>query len=549
MPSNVGYVRNEAGSLLPIWFMIRDCIEGDPAIKGEFGVRTEFYPSALGQRSQARKYLPQPNAQDTSLPNQERYRQYVQRAYWYNFTSRTLDGLVGQVYLRPPVVKLPPTLDSFINNADGNGLNLTQLSKRATQNTMAYGRCGLLTDYPPVNKVQTADEVKAGVNQPTVKCYFPWQIRNWATIQRGSHMVLSLVVLEEYLIEEDEFALVENLTYRVLRLDPVSGNYTVQIFSQDDPKKGNKASNMKGGETIVPLDFDGQPFDVIPFSFVGSEANDVYPDRPPLYDLAALNVSHYRNSADYEESAHIVGQPTPVIAGLTEEWATDILKGVVTFGSRAAIMLPQGGTAELLQAQPNSMPMEAMKAKEDQALALGAKLVQHQKTIRTATEVMVDTTSETSVLSNVALNVSAALTQNLKWACRFAGQDDTDVSFTLNTEFELTRMNANDRLAIVKMWQSGAIAFTEMRDVLRVDGTANLPDDQAADQIAAEMAAATLTTPPIADPLQASVPTAPENNPGSTGAPAPAPKQQFPVVPVAPKKSAKKATAKPANNA
>lgn len=210
----------------------------------------------------------------------------------------------------------------------------------------------------------------------------------------------------------------------------------------------------------------------------------------------------------------MVGQPTPVIVGVTEQWVENVLKGAVTLGSRESISLPPGADAKLLQAAPNQMPLEAMKLKEEQALALGAKLVQAQKKVRTATEVMVDTTSEVSVLHNVANNTSAAMEQNLGWAAQFAGGSTTDIKYQLNTEFELTRMNANDRLAIVKLWQSGAIAFTEMRDVLRVDGTATLDDDTAMTLIAKEQAAAAvLGGAPIADPLQAVAPTAPANVP------------------------------------
>lgn len=522
---DVGFMRREAAYMLPIWMLVRDAIEGETAIKGEYGKRAEYYASLTTATRDARRYLPQPNPLDRSEENQARYKAYVERAVWYNMTSRTRDGLVGQVYLRPPVSDIPTELDALIDNADGNGLSLEQVSKRATQNTMSFGRAGLLTDYPPTEGNATVEQMQNGNIQPTIKAYLPWQICNWATVQRGAKHVLSLVVLQEInMIEIDGFAIEEQITYRVLRLDPKSWTYSVQIW-MSGATTGSK--EFKGGEPIVPKDHKGQPFDEIPFAFVGSEANDIWPDRPPLYDLASLNIAHYRNSADYEESSFIVGQPTPVITGVTEQWVENVLKGAVQLGSRGSISLPVGADAKLLQAAANQMPLEAMKLKEEQALALGAKLVQSQHTVKTATEVMVDTTSESSTLHNVAKNVSAAMEKCLRWACRFVGASDAAVKYQLNTEFELTRMNANDRLAVVKLWQSGAIAFSEMRSVLRVDGTASLDDKTAAEQISAEMAAAaTMGGAPIADPLQANTPTAPENTP--------APAKLPPIAPVVP---------------
>lgn len=525
MAGGVGYIRNEAASLLDIWFLIRDSIEGEPAIKGEFGVRANYYQTSIFGQRQARKYLPQPNPLDTSLENQERYKQYVKRAVWYNFTSRTRDGLVGQVFLRPPVVEMPSSLDPLDVNADGQGMSLEQVAKRATQSALSYGRAGLLTDFPTTDGALSKEQMSKGNIQPIIRHYYPWQIRNWATIQRGAKQVLSLVVLEEInMIEVDDFALEEELCYRVLRLDPSSFTYNVETHTEVKGTRGSNKGKPTGKfeiETFTPTDHNGKPLDEIPFQFVGSEANDIWPDRPPLYDLASLNIAHYRNSADYEEACFITGQPTPVITGVTEQWVENVLKGAIQLGSRGSISLPVGGDAKLLQASPNQMPLEAMKAKEEQAISLGAKLVQHQKTVRTATEVMVDTTSESSTLHNVAKNVSAAMEQNLRWACLFTGDGEAEIKYQLNTEFELTRMNANDRLAIIKIWQSGAIAFTEMRDVLRVDGTAQLDDAAAMELISKEQAAAALLGgAPVADPLQANAPTAPENTPAPLVPPA-----------------------------
>ena len=519
----VSYVRNEVAMLFHLWYMIRDAIEGEPAIKGEYGVRAEYFKSSTRLQRQAEKYLPRPNPLDTSEENSERYKSYVKRAVWYNFTSRTLDGLVGQIFLRPPVSTLPAALDVMAKDADGLGMTIEQVAKRIVQSVMAYGRAGLFTDYPSTEGGTTPADIKTNNIQPIMRHYYPWQIRNWATVKRGAKQVLALVVLEEInMLEVDNFAMEEELTYRVLRLNPKTWTYTVEVWGHED-----KAAR----EFFTPTDSKGNTFDFIPFSFVGSEANDIWPDRPPMYDLASLNIAHYRNSADYEEACYMVGQPTPVITGVTEEWVTNVLKGAVTLGSRASISLPVGADAKLLQASPNQMPLEAMKLKEEQALALGAKLVQASTKVRTATEVMIDTTSESSVLHNVAKNSSAALEQNLTWANMFAGGDTTEIKYQLNTEFELTRMNANDRLAIVKLWQSGAIAFPEMRNVLRIDGSATLDDKTAMDLISKEQAAAaTLGGAPIADPLQAVAPTAPENTPKPGVPPKPVVNPVKPVV-------------------
>lgn len=271
MPAGVGYVRNEASLLLEIWFLIRDAIEGEPAIKGEYGCRAEYFKTTLRARSQAERYLPRPNPMDKSAANRERYKQYVRRAVWYNFTSRTLDGLVGQLFLRPPVTTIPSELDPLTKDADGEGMTLQQIAKRTAQSVMAYGRAGLLTDYPQTDGASTPDDIKTNNIQPIIRHYHPWQVINWATTKRGAKHVLSLVVLEEINMVntgagEDSFSLDEEIIYRVLRLDPTTWTYSVEIWGGQDATKKNSKAVKK--ETFTPTDSTGKPFDVIPFTFV-----------------------------------------------------------------------------------------------------------------------------------------------------------------------------------------------------------------------------------------------------------------------------------------
>ena len=44
-----------------------------------------------------------------------------------------------------------------------------------------------------------------------------------------------------------------------------------------------------------------------PFTFVGAQKSDSMVDSAPLRDLAQLNLAHYRNLGDYENSAFFVG--------------------------------------------------------------------------------------------------------------------------------------------------------------------------------------------------------------------------------------------------
>lgn len=461
---NVSFVRDEVAKMNGWWDPVKDCLGGQRAIK------------------EAReKYLLKPNPADLSQENKKRYDQYLERAVFYNVTQRTHAGLVGQVFQQDPIAKLPALMEPLLIDIDGAGVSLDQQSKKALGEVLGYGRCGLFVDYPKMEGAVSRQDLLDGKVRPTVILYDPWDIINWRTKTVGAKKLLSLVVIaEQYIAEDDGFEPKSEKQWRVLRVEEKTGVYRVEIWREAN-------GTHQEYEHYYPLDADGNNLEEIPFTFIGSVNNDPNVDLPPLYDLAIINIAHYRNSADYEEACHMTGQPTPYLAGLTKDWVEEVLKGAVHLGSRAAIPLPQGGTAGLLQASPNTMPKEAMELKERQMVALGAKLAEQATVQRTATEARQEEASEVSILATCAKNVAAAYRAALTWCGVFLGTDQ-EPEFDLNTDFELGRMSSQDRAQLIAEWLAGAIAFEEMRFNLRRANVAYLEDEDAKDAIEEEMA-------------------------------------------------------------
>jgi hypothetical protein len=455
---NVGYVRPEFASLKPRWDLIRDVLAGSEEVKKRGDV-----------------YLPRPNASDESPENEERYKAYKQRAVFYNATGRTRAGLVGQVMSVDPVITLPASLKALEADVDGAGLSLTQQATKTLSNVLSYGRYGLWTDYPTVEgEGATVAQLAAGNIRPNIVTFDAWDLINWRTIRVGGVVKLALVVIDEqYVADDDGFEEEYKQCWKVLRLDD-DGLYVVEEYEQATNADGYQLRKDKDGVDRVfkPTDSKRQRLSYIPFTFVGAVNNDCEPDLPPLYDLADLNIAHYRNSADYEEAAYIVGQPTPYFAGLTQGWVDDVLKGAIQLGARAAVPLPEGGTAGLLQASPNTMPFEAMEHKEKQMVALGAKLVEQKTVQRTATESALDGAAEQSILGQIAKNVSAAYVAHLEWANAFVSPTEAKVVFALNTNFRSNSMNAQERAQLIAEWQAQAITDDEMREAMRRSGLA-----------------------------------------------------------------------------
>lgn len=441
------------------WQMFEDAAAGELEIK------------AAGER-----YLPRPNPDDRSADNRKRYKAYIQRAVYYGVTGRTLKSFVGMAFITDPTVSLPTAIAGLADDISGSGLTALQQSQSTLSEVLTTGRAGLLSDYPKTTGPVSQAEVTAGSVQPTVTTYAATAIRNWSVCKIGGKYMLTLMVLSESKeeAEEDGFGVREVGCYRVLRLAPVSPGsmqlvYTVELWEE----KLDPATGMKGwmiADTSQPKRGDGEFWSEIPFTFIGSENNDWTMDAAPLGDIAFLNLAHYRNSADYEDSVYMIGQPQMWMSGLTEEWRDWLQTKGVYLGSRAPLMLPQNGQAGLIQAQPNTLAKEAMDAKEKQMAALGARLIQAINTVKTATQQESEDGVAHSVLSLCCENVSAGYRKALGWCATFANADGQDVEFTISGEFTRSALDAQTLTVLMQMVQAGVMPLSDFWDRMRDAG-------------------------------------------------------------------------------
>lgn len=475
----VSFIRSELATVLERYSVIKDCLVGQDAIKKR---RT--------------RYLPMPNESDKSDENLIRYRQYVERALFVNVTRRTLNGLVGQVFARDPVSEIPNQLDMIEVDADGGGVTLIQTSKRALNFALSYGRGGCHVDYPNTEgRGATAAEIESGKIRPTINIIAPMFVINWRVRSEGAKKLLSLVVIaEEWPYNDDGFEIKTACQFKVLELTE-QGTYKITVYRESTPTNWTIDAGLPKNKTFLfaeefnPTDHAGRPFDEIPFMIFGCENNDEAVDNPPLYDMAVINIAHYRNSADYEESLFTVGQPTYAVAGIDENWAKEVMKGQINAGSRGGIMLPVGGTAQILQPQPNTQAKEGMEHKEALMIAIGAKFVELSVgSKKTATEAQQEETSETSFLATTANNITAVMEWALRWCARYMNIDASTIKYTLNTDFDITKLSPEARAQLVKEWQAGLLTFSETRNALRKSGIATEDDEVAKSAIASEQA-------------------------------------------------------------
>lgn len=472
-----------------IWQLTSDACEGANAIKTarsfSSGESSSHGPDIASLAAEpGTLYLPAPNATDISKENKERYRAYLRRAVYVNFTGSTLDAYLGMVYRKPPVIEAPDPMEPFIKNANGKGESLEDMTKRSVEAGCKAGREGLLMDYPVMPSASLTLAQTQGI-LPFMREYPSKSILNWRTDYKYGQERVTLVVLQEEIekVSEDGFETSCEEQYRVLKLTD-DDIYIQELYDKDGELLGRENEEGEFESAIVPRDGFGNFFNEIPFVFLGTVNNDSKPDKPLLYDMAEINIAHYRNSADYEEASFIVGQPTLILIGVDQAWIEDVLKGKVEIGSRASIPLPSGGSAILLQAAPNSMPKEAMEMKEKQLIQIGAKLITDQGQAETATSAKIRFAGQSSKLANLVRNVEQAYQKMLDYAMRFMGvTGESDIE--INKDFYEKTLDPQMVQAYAMLMDRSLLARSDMWRNLRNGGI--IAEDRTDEQLEAEI--------------------------------------------------------------
>jgi len=470
MTNDVSYQREEVTAWIPRWQKIDNVVAGEYAIKQAGDL-----------------YLPRPNPLDDSEENLSRYDQYRDRAVFFNATSRTLEGLIGIAFRRNPAIVITSSMEWIRSDVDGSGGGIINQSHRILEDTFRNARAGLLVDFPARNNTISLAELQQQNLHATITPYRANQITNWRV---NENQELSLVVLYEQIEVGDEFDVGIMEQWRELRIgrfsteeEGAAERYVVRIWRRGGD---DSAGPPEIYAEYQPTDAAGRAWGYIPFTFVGAMDNNAEIDKPPLEDLSNLNLAHYRNSADFEESAYFIGQPTIVFTGLDDQWIQVMQDNGVYVGSREAIPLPVGATALMLQASPNTLAQEGMRIKEGQMVALGARLLTQGEAVKTAEQSRSETAAAHSVLSLVCDNVSAAYTLALTWALQFttAGSAE-DVMFSIPTDF--TGLAADPQLmtALVAGWQAGALPRSDLFAAMRQLGV--IDQNKSDDDIEAEL--------------------------------------------------------------
>src|SRR5262245_9255394 len=197
----------------PAWTKLRDCYEGEDAVKDK---GQAYLPPTPGQ------FLDGLRANEVGYNS---YLNYIERARFPAYMQEAVKQMVGVMHNKPPVIELPPQLEPLRDRATIDGESLELMIRRINAEQLIVGRVGLLADAP-----------KTGTPAlPYIAtCNAKWMI-NWEDGERGAPVPqsLNLVILDETAPRRIfDFEWETQRAYRILTLGEPGANEPAGLYRQ-----------------------------------------------------------------------------------------------------------------------------------------------------------------------------------------------------------------------------------------------------------------------------------------------------------------------------
>ena len=310
----------------PHWVLIEDLIGGTYEI-----------------RRRHRRYLPQELRE-----LDESYDRRLATSICPPYYQRLERMLAGMLTRKP--VRLNDTSDQIreqLFNVDLQD-DLNVWTYETARQAIRYGHVGVLVDAPTDGK-----------GRPYWVRYTPRQILGWRhEIQDGQQVLTQLRLQETVTVEDGEFGEKQEQQVRVL----TPGEYKVY-------RRTEKNSDF------VVVDEGRTSLNKIPFSVAYSNRINYLESRPPLEDIAMLNLKAYQVQSDLDNQLHISAVPMLAFFGFPSAAEE------VSAGPGEAIAFPSDGRAEYISPPSDafSSQFERLNQIESQINELGLSAVLGQK--------------------------------------------------------------------------------------------------------------------------------------------------------------------------
>lgn len=367
--------------------------------------------------------------------------------------SETVGNMTSRVFAEPLQLgdNVHEQVVELASNIDNANNDINAWSVDFFREGLSHGLCHAFVDHQKAVGVRTqADEKAAGV-RPYVVMVKPEQVCGW----RVRDGVLTQVRYRE-MIEESDGDFGTKRVEQIRVLEP--GKWT----TYRKPKEGGVWTIHDEGATNLS---------VIPWVTFYTGRTGFMTAKPPLLELAHLNIKHWQSQSDQDNILHVIRVPILVRIGVQAQYDNQgkVIPPEFKVGTGALTDLPINGDMKYVEHTGKAVDAgrQALLDLIAEMRMAGAKLLTPDKSAtKTATQAEEEAAQDLSPLSRMANHFADCLAQLLQYMAdyRSLGEGGT---VEMRGSFDVDYMPEVSLPTLVAMANAGMLSketlFTEMQ--------------------------------------------------------------------------------------
>ena len=384
----------------------------------------DLQSGTFGIRKKHRRYLPQePRELDDQYDNR------LARSVVPPYLQR-IEKMLGGMLVRKPVRlnDIGDVIREQLFDVDLQGNDLNVWTYETARLAIRYGHVGVLVDAP----------ASGDKGRPYWVTYTPREILGWRTeIIDGVQKFTQLRLLEKVIVPDGNYGEKEVEQIRVL----TPGSYELH---RKDEKKAEYVLYEEGTTSLTE----------IPFAVAYANRVNFMESRPPMEDIAELNLKAYQIQSDLDNQLHISAVPMLAFFGFPQS------SEEVSAGPGEAIAFPAEGKAEYIEPDGKSFnaQFERLDRLEKQINNLGLAAVLGQKlSAETAESKRIDRSQGDSTMMVVAQQIQDLIDNCLLFHANYLGSNEAGSSF-VNRDFLAARLDPQEIGSLLQLYTAGTIS-------------------------------------------------------------------------------------------
>ncbi len=409
-------------------------------------------------------------AGETYLPRhegeaQKAYDERLKRSVLVNYFRRSIESLVGKPFSNPLVLgdDMPQQLKDISEDIDHQGNNIDVFARRVFQDGLTKGLSHILVEYPNVvAEGATTLEQERAINATPYFIHVPPEsiLAAYCEYRNGQEVLTHVRIYETETVREgfEEYSI-----ERVRVLEP--GTWTVW-------RKYEKRWDVESsGATTL---------NYIPLITFYADREDFMIARPPLEDLAYVNIAHYQSDSDQRNILTVARFPMLAGSGLNEEEAKTKIgpRQLLTTVSKDGKFYYVEHTGAAIDSGRTDL-----KDMEEQMSILGIELLKKSGN-PTATAKAIDTAENLSMLQVTVLMFQDALERAYGIAAEWLSLGrDAGGTVNVNAEFGLSLDSSSDLTVLTQARTNREISHEQYCLEMQRRGTLSEDFDVTADKL------------------------------------------------------------------